>query len=259
MMNPLVRLTAAVLACLAFVPAACAEAREIQVAMLRFSATEKGEASALAELNEEIARELCRRLALRCVLTALPFAEIIPGVASGRYQLGVGNVLRTSEREAQVLFSQTLWRSSSRLVGTATAVRKYGRDAVPASLHGARIAVTRGSQQHRYLQAIADKAKLTLVETSDSEESLALMRAGRADFSLMPMRNAYFLLTEAPSGQFELVGPGLIDDGLGGTVHMILSPNETRLRSDVDATLDTMRRDGSLQRIVRRYMPILAD
>jgi ABC-type amino acid transport substrate-binding protein len=40
---------------------------------------------------------------------------------------------------------------------------------------------------------------------------------------------------------------------------MILPKTEQALRAEVDTALDTMRSDGTFQRIIRRYMPFLAD
>lgn len=267
------RLRLALFAALLPAMAASAAPRELNVAMLRTAAEppathgERGESSAIAELNEALVRELCQRLAARCSQQALPFAEIIPGVESGRYQLGAGNVLRTPEREQRVLFSRPLWRSSSRLVGTPAAVRRQraalgaGNDDEmrPQSLRGLRVAVQRGTQQHALMQRLAPAQALTLVDTSSSGEALSALLDGRAEFALLPMRSAYFLIAGLAPGSVEFAGPALTDDGLGGSVHLILPRGEEVLRRDVDAALDAMRADGTFQRIVRRHMPFLAD
>lgn len=260
----------------ALLPAAAASAapRELNVAMLRTAADgqapangERSESGAVAELNDALARELCQRLAVRCNRQLLPFAEIIPGVESGRYQLGVGNVLRTPEREQRVLFSNPLWRSSSRLVGTPAALRRQraapgagnGDELRPQSLRALRVAVQRGTQQHALMLRLAPAQELTLVETSTSGEAMTALLDGRAEFALLPMRSAYFLIAGLAPGSVEFAGPALTEDGLGGSVHLILPKNEEALRREVDAALDAMRADGTFQRIVRRHMPFLAD
>lgn len=247
---------------------AAASTRELQVATLLTASSPArsgggSEADAIAELNEALAREVCRRLAAHCTLQAMPFSEIIPGVASGTFHLGVGNVLRTTEREDKVLFSQTLWRSSSRLVGTPQAIRKYrpgnGAEINLQSLHGARVAVEQGTQQHRYISSLPTANDITLVKAATIGNTLQLLLDGHADFALMPMRSAFFLLNRQPKGRVDFTGPALLEQGLGGTVHMILPRAETALAREVDAALDAMRADGTFQRIIRRYMPFLAD
>lgn len=247
--------------------AATAAARELRVATLLTTPAgnkaESSEADAIAELNEALVRELCRRLTMRCQLQPLPFAEIIPGVEAGRFQLGAGNVIRSPDREARVLFSRTLWRASSRLVGTPAAIRRHrpagGGEVRLAALRGVRVAVVRGSQQHQFLLRQAAAQQLTLAETATIGDSLRALRDGQADFALMPVRGAYFLLAQQASGSVEFVGPPLTDGGLGGTVHLILPKAEDALRHEVDGALDAMRSDGTFQRILRRHMPFLAD
>ena len=233
--------------------------RELQVATLR---TDDGAASregkAISDLNEALAREICQRIATRCTLQHLPFADIIPAVESGRARIGIGNVLRTPERDARVLFSQPLWRSSSRLVGSTASIRTFGSEIRLSDLRGARLAVEIGTQQYRYLQEIAAAQKLKLIGTHSVGESMGLVLKGQADFSLMPVRSAYFLLLDA-RGDAAFVGPALVDHGLGGSVHVILPKGDDALRQEVDAALDAMRADGTFQRILRRHMPFLAD
>ena len=248
--------------------AAPASARELHVATLRTAAPEgsspgNAESDAITELNEALTRELCRRLAARCTLQPLAFAEIIPRVESGRFQLGVGNVLLTPEREEKVLFSRTLWRSSSRLVGTPQSIRKHRPEGSSEfqveSLRNAGVAVERGTQQQRYVSRIAAGKGLTVIETASTREALQNVLDGRADFALLPIRSAYFLMLQQPAGATDFAGPALTEHGLGGTVHMILPKTEQALRAEVDTALDAMRSDGTFQRIIRRYMPFLAD
>lgn len=262
-------LCTAIIAVLLSATSGWAATRELSVATLRTAGTTPGgkassnEASAIAELNEALTRELCRRLMARCVQHPLPFADILPGVESGRFQLGVANVLRTPEREMRVLFSQQLWRSSSRLIGTPRAIRSHspaeGGEISLKKLRNVRIAVERGTQQQHYLSRLPAEQGLTVVESATVSESLRSLLDGRADFALMPIRSAYFLLAQPPSGKVQFVGPALTEQGLGGTVHIILPKNEAALCRDVDAALEAMRNDGTFQRIIRRYMPFLAD
>jgi len=238
---------------------AVAELRELRVATLRAGdGAASREGKAIADLNEALAREICLRIASRCTLQPLPFAEIIPAVESGRARIGIANVLRTPERDARVLFSQPIWRSSSRLVGSTASIRSFGSEIRLADLRGARLAVEIGTQQYRYLQEVAAAQKLKLIGTNSVEESMALLLQGQADFSLMPVRSAYFLLLDA-RGDAAFVGPALVDHGLGGSVHVILPKSDGALRQEVDVALDAMRADGTFQRILRRYMPFLAD
>lgn len=237
-------------------------ARELRVATLPPTTpnASDSESSSVTALNDALTREICQRLAVRCEVTRMPFAEVIPGVESGRYQLGVANVLRTPEREQRVLFTQMLWRSSSRLVARPQTVERHGGPALQLSqLSGVTIAAERGTQQHRYLTRISEKQNLKLLETTAVGDAMRATLDGRADFALMPIRSAYFLLQQQSPGEITFAGQAMVQDGLGGTVHMILPKGSDALRQEVDAVIDAMRRDGTFQRILRRHMPFLAD
>lgn len=252
--------------CLGVAPVA-GGARELDVATLLTASTRgpsaQDEAGAIAELNDALVRELCRRIAMRCIVTPLPFAEILPGVETGRFQIGAGNVLRTPEREGRVRFSRLLWRSSSRLVATQKGIDRlrlpeddWRLDRLPA---GSRVAAERGTQQHRHLLRIAAATLLQPVAVDTVGDAVQALQQGRADAALMPVRSAYFALQRQTGGNLRFVGPALTDDGLGGTVHLIFPNGEEALARDVDAALEAMRNDGSFMRIVRRHLPYLSD
>ncbi|MGC1518671.1 MAG: transporter substrate-binding domain-containing protein, partial [Azonexus sp.] len=77
----------------------------------------------LVAVTDELAREICRRINTHCAFFYVPFAQILPGVETGRFDLGFGNFLRAPEREKRVAYSDPLFRSSSRLIGTPTTAR----------------------------------------------------------------------------------------------------------------------------------------
>src|SRR5512145_2928165 len=106
----------------------------------------------LIAFNEDLAREICRRINARCVTRHVLFGEILPGIEGGKFELGFGNYLRTPEREKQVAFSDPLWRSSSRLLAAPATTQRFatrlGREPELASLRGARLGVVAETQQH---------------------------------------------------------------------------------------------------------------
>ena len=75
--------------------------------------------------TDELAKEICRRINASCSFHYVRFAEILPGVEDGRFDLGFGNFLRTPKREQHVAFSDSIFRSSSRLVGLPATARAF--------------------------------------------------------------------------------------------------------------------------------------
>lgn len=216
-------------------------------------------ANGMQGLNEDLAREICRRIRKRCVFENVMFVDILPGIEHGRYDIGFGNFLRTPERERRVAFSDSVWTSSSRLLGHGEAVRRLreraGRDAGLEALRDLRVGAVVGTQQYAYLDSIARRQGLVIRGTRTMAEIFALLREGLIDFGLLPMLPAYDLLQREPANDFEFIGPAVVDHGLGGSVHLALGKDQAALREEVNAAIADLRAEGSYHRLVRRYFP----
>ena len=219
--------------------------------------------SELIAVNDDLAREICLRIHARCTVSFVPFSEVLSGVAEGRFDLGFGNLLRTSERDKRVAFSAPIWHSSSRLLGTpATAEAFFAKLRQPASidnLRDARVAALDGSLQLAFLNAIANQRGLTVFSRKTAQEVIEALRDNAADFGLLSVLSAYALLNRDTTRQIEFIGSAVADRGLGGTVHIALPLQNDTLRHAVDQALAAIRADGSFQRIARRYFPLGLD
>lgn len=217
----------------------------------------------LAGFNEALAREICRRISARCVTVHSTFGEILPGVESGRFDLGFGNFLRTPEREKRVAFSDAIWRSSSRLLTTPQAAARMASRAPGEvtldSLQGVRVAVVDGTQQHAYLRSIASERRLTVIPLPTMADALLALKEDRADLALLLTLATYAMISREPSGRFEFVGPPVADRGLGGTVHIALPKQKEDVLSQVNQAINALRADGSYQRIARQFFPFSMD
>lgn len=254
--------------CAALLAAGSALALELRVLIAREAANPQpvaGQARAsrstlLTDFNLALAREVCRRLRARCEYSYAPFAEIIPGIESKRFELGFGNHLRTAAREAQVAFSNPLWRSSSRLLAfPGTAALRMARHSTGEltiqTLREVRVATVRGSQQHAYLQRVAKTQDLELIDLATVGDCLLALDNQEADFAFLPTLIAYLALDARVRPTPSFVGPGLVADGLGGSVHIVLARTDEKLRQQLNLALDEMRQDGSYPRLWRRYFP----
>jgi len=243
-----------------------AQARELRIALGVADARAQqgaGQPGGLAAFNEDLAREICRRMSARCTTVNIVFADILPGIEAQAFEMGFGNYLRTPEREKRVAFSDPIWRSSSRLVARSATARRFAERAGPevalSSLRDARLAVVADTRQHAYLQGVAGERALTAMPARTMAEAFAMLREGSADFCLLPMLSAYAMLSREPAGEYEFVGPPLTEDGLGGSVHIALPKADVALRQAVNQGIAALRADGTYHRIVRRHFPFSLD
>lgn len=217
----------------------------------------------LIAVNDDLAREICRRIHARCTVTYVAFSEILPGIESGRFDLGFGNFLRTPEREKRVAFSAPIWLSSSRLLGTPASaeafVAKLGQPVSLDNLRDARVAALDGSQQLAFLNAAASQHGLTVLSRKTAQEVIEMLRDRSADFGLLSVLSAYALLNRDSTRQVEFVGTAVADRGLGGTVHVALPKQADALRQSVNQAIASIRADSTFQRIARRHFPMGLD
>lgn len=209
---------------------------------------EKGE---LTGFSVAIAKELCRVLQADCTLVPVPFAEFVPGVAEGRFDFAVANVLRTAEREKSVDFTDRYWRSSSSFVGKPGVVRAI----TPAELAGKRIAVQKGSQQERYLRSTYEGSAVIDAYATNVERNAALTE-GRAELMLGSTISHFAFLTTREGQGFELIGEPMFEAGLGGDVGLPIRKGRDDLRQRLNDAIAAIVRDGTHSRINNQYFPV---
>ena len=259
--------------CFALLFASGVAARDLQVALGAQDASQLDQRvevnkavvqpGSVSSFNEALAREICRRVGAHCVITPMRFAEILPGVEAGQFEMGFGNFLRSPDREKRVAFSEAIWRSSSRLVAKPQVAERLAQrikqEVTLDSLRQVRVACIEGSMQHAYLRRVADEQALTLVPVKTMTDLLVALRENKADFTLEPMLSAYVKIAKEAPGSFEFVGPPVADRGLGGTVHIAIPKQQEDVLLIVNQAIAAMRTDGTYQRIVRQFFPFSMD
>jgi ABC-type amino acid transport substrate-binding protein len=208
---------------------------------------EKGE---LTGFSVDIAKALCKAMNRECRLQPAVFAEFVPGVASGKFDFVVANILRTPEREKLVDFSDRFWRSSSTFVGRPGVVKSISRE----ELKGKRVAVQKGAMQERYLRELyGDVATIdTYPNNADRNAALA---AGKADLMLGSTMSHFAFMTDKGGEKFEIIGEPIYDHGLGGDVAIPLTKGREDLRQAINAAMAVILRDGTYARINNTYLP----
>lgn len=209
---------------------------------------DKGE---LTGFSVTIAKELCKVIEAECTLVPVPFAEFVPGVAEGRFDFAVANVLRTAEREKVVDFTDRYWRSSSSFVARAGAFKDISR----AALAGKRIAVQKGAVQERYLRQTYEGVAVIEAYPTNAERNAALIE-GRAELMLGSTISHFAFLTTRDGQNFEIVGEPMYGQGLGGEVGLPVRKGRDDLRLRLNEAIGAIVRDGTHSRINNQYFPV---
>lgn len=204
----------------------------------------------LTGFNVDLAHELCRRLERPCRLHTMRFPEILPAVAAGKADIGMGNLLKTPERERLVRFSIPYWRSTSSFIGPHGSALPAAADRLPQ----ARVCAIADTRQHHYLQQLRRDGG-SIVATRGNGETIDKLTRGECTLALLPTVQALPFLQSPAGRDFAYVGAPRTRQHLGGDVRIALPPDAAELQENVDAALRDMIRDGTHERLSRRYFP----
>jgi polar amino acid transport system substrate-binding protein/arginine transport system substrate-binding protein/lysine/arginine/ornithine transport system substrate-binding protein/histidine transport system substrate-binding protein len=204
----------------------------------------------LVGFNIDLGRAICEQLKRPCRFEAMPFPLIIPAVNAGRVDIGLGNVLKTPERERQVAFSVPIWRSTSSFVGLAGMPPTTPLQAIKEQT----VCVVDGSAQQAYLRTLGGPSPLLIARTSN-QAVLEGLQQGACTMALLPTMQVLPFL-QSPAGKpYAFIGAPLGQEGLGGTVHMVVRPDRADLLTGVNEAIQTLIRNGTHEKISRRYFP----
>lgn len=200
--------------------------------------------------NVELGRLLCQRMGRVCAIEAASFPHLLTAIEEGTFQVGIANLLKTPEREARMLFSAPIWRSTTSFVARA------GTPSVePArALARHRVCVVRKSQQEAFVAAQSGPAA-NLVPLASYGDLFAALTGRRCDIALIPTVNALTFLGSPAGAEFDYSGPPLTEPGLSGNVHIVVTKGRPELLQAIDAAIADIQRDGSYRRLIARHFP----
>ena len=200
----------------------------------------------------DVAYALCSVLERRCEIVPTPFTDVIGELREGRLDIAVVSMSITPERAAIVDFSKPYYRAPNRYLGRPELAARLDAGE-PGEL---RIGVRDGTTYERYATSRLAPAN-TIRRYRLQSEVYADLLLGRVDLVLGNgiILDAGFLATPLGDG-FALVGePNSEDDAFGAGEAVALRKGQSGLRAEIDAAIETLREDGSLNDIWQRYFP----
>ncbi len=185
------------------------------------------------------------------------FDSIIPGLASGKYGLGMSSFTDTKEREATVDFVTYFSAGTSFYVAASGGANITGLD---NSICGLKVAVERGTtQQHDATKqgdactAAGDPAVDVLIFPDQNGANLALS-SGRADAVMADSPVAAYAVQQS-NGQFKLSGTpyGTAPYGIAVPRPTGVAPGEAPMSKPILDALKKLMADGVYQAILEKW------
>lgn len=185
----------------------------------------------------ELGNELCKRAALNCEFVQNAWDSIIPNLQSGNYDLIMAGMSITAERDEVIDFSQNYIPPASSAYLALTADVNTGEGAV--------IAAQTGTIQAGYVA----ESGATLLEFATPDETVAAVKNGEAD-AVFADKDYLAPIAADSNGELVLLANEV---QLGGGVGIGLRETDTELKDKLNAAIQSMKDDGSLNAMITKW------
>ena len=200
-------------------------------------------------MDVDLANALGGVMGLKTKVVKATFDSIIPGLASGKYDLGMSSFTDTREREKTVDFVTYF------SAGTSFYAKAQGAPAVKglADLCGHKVAVEKGTTQQvdstkqgKKCKA-AGKAGVTVLTYPDQNGANLAISSGRADIGMADSPVAAYQAKKT-NGQFKLIGKEY-----GPFPYGIAMPKGSGLDKPILAALNVLIKNGKYKAILDKW------
>jgi polar amino acid transport system substrate-binding protein len=196
-------------------------------------------------MDADLANALAEVMGLQADVKNATFDAIIPGLAAGKYDLGMSSFTITKEREKTVDFV------SYAIAGTSFYVKADGGPSIASldDLCGHKVAAERGTTQATDATAQDKKCKdagnpgVSVQVFADQNAANLALSSGRADVVMADSPPAAYAV-EQSEGQFKITGKQY-----GVAAYGIAIPKGTGLAKPVQAALESLIKDGTYNKI----------
>ncbi len=194
------------------------------------------DAGEVAGFERDVGDELCKRAALTCEWVTNEWDSIIPNLQSGNYDVIIAGMSITEERDKIIDFSQNYFppAASAYVALTADADIKTGIVAAQVSTIQAGYVAESGA---------------TVLEFATPDETIAAVRNGEAA-AVFADKDFLVPIVAESNGELMFVGEPV---QLGGGVGLGLRESDTELKGKLDAAIQSMKDDGSLNALIEKH------
>ena len=194
--------------------------------------------------ERELGDELCRRADLDCEWVTNAWDTIIPNLVDGKYDTILAGMSITEKRDEVIDFTQPY-------IPPIPSVYLAAAGAGDGAVDG-KIAAQVATIHTDYLS----DSGATFVEYELAEELIVAVLNGEADAALVDREFAHESIAERWGGRLIVVGPDVtLDSGIG----IGIREDDADLKEKLDEAIASMKADGSLNTLIRKWFDADAD
>jgi ABC-type amino acid transport substrate-binding protein len=205
----------------------------------------------LAGFDVDIAQELCRRLEKECEIIAVPWDDLLPGLAAGRYEVIVASMAKTPERERQAEFTDPYYRTRDVFTGRSdSGVSRISPETVRGKILTTQASTIYADYLRDHYQGVA-----TLRLTKTIPDAFAAVVGREADFVLSDNLSAFQFMRSDAGQSLDIIGAPISINEITEASHIQVRKGNLRLRDSINAALRNLWIDGTYHKINARYFP----
>lgn len=198
----------------------------------------------------DIGMALCQAMGETCDLVKVDWDGIIPALLEKKCDAIMASMSATDERKQVIDFSAKYYMVPNRFVAKADS----GLDGTPEGMAGKTVGVQRGTIHQAFMEKHYPDTELRLYGSQD-EANLDLV-AGRVDALMADaiQLEEGFLKTPAGQGYAYIGAENYYDPAVHGSGAAIgVRKDDTELRDKLSAAIETIRADGTYQKLSEQY------
>jgi polar amino acid transport system substrate-binding protein len=200
-------------------------------------------------MDADLTKAMATAMGLKANVVNATFDSIIPGLASGKYDLGASSFTDTKEREKTVDFVDYF------LAGTSFFTKASGGTAVTglADLCGKTVAVEKGTTEQTDASGQGAKCKkagkpgVNVLTFPDQNGANLALASGRAQLVMADSPPAAYAVKKS-NGQFKITG-----QTYGTAPYGLAVPKKSGLAPAVEAALKALMADGTYGKILAKW------
>lgn len=185
----------------------------------------------------DVGNELCARAELTCEWVTNDWDSIIPNLVSGNYDTIMAGMSITDERDSVIDFTQNYLRPEP---------SAYLALSDEVDLEGGVIAAQTGTIQAGHVA----ETGAVLVEFPTPDDTVAAVRNGEVDAVLAD--KSFLRPIADQGGDLRIVGEDVF---LGNGIGVGVRESDPELRDTLDAAIQSMKDDGSLNALIEKWLP----
>ncbi len=200
-------------------------------------------------IKVDLALALARELAVEPQLQRLPARRLVTALRGGRIDLIFTTLPTTELTTLGLAVSPPLLRTGQMALVRQEDLPRYSRR-IDLLASDRRVGYERGSLGARFVQHRLPNAER--VPLADAATGIAALRAGEIDLFVDDAPTVWSIA----SNPEETALAGLFRPLTDGRLAWAVRDDDTALARDIRRTVDGWRRDGTLQNIINRWLPI---